>query len=78
MWSVDRRDPYTAAGIDRLPCIRCQTKAAVHQWQVCADGNRWRPLCLDCDILLNRVVLKFMEHPDAERVASEYEKGALQ
>lgn len=48
-----RREPYTAAGIKRVRCVRCEAPA-VHQWQVCADLNRYRALCLDCDIALNR------------------------
>ena len=54
-----RKKPYTAVGIKRVKCIRCKRKA-FSQWQVCADGNVYRPLCKPCDIALNRMVLRWM------------------
>ena len=54
-----RRKPYTVRGIRRVPCARCG-KPSRFQWQICADGNLWRPICLACDIALNRLVLEFM------------------
>lgn len=60
-----RRTPYTPAGVRRLPCFRCGQPAA-HQWSVCADGNLWRPLCLACDVALNRLVLTWMGFDSAE------------
>jgi hypothetical protein len=69
----DRREPYTAVGIKRLRCVRCGAPA-VHQWQVCADGNNFRPMCLDCDIALNRLVLKWANDPQAEAKMSRYEQ----
>lgn len=77
-WVTDRRDPYTRAGIARLRCIRCQLRQAVHQWEICADGNRWRPLCLECDIELNRLVLEFMRHPNARALGDQYEAKVRQ
>lgn len=68
--SRPRAEPYTAAGIARVGCVRC-AKPAVHQWQVCADGNRYRALCLDCDIALNKLVLTWARDPKAaEKVAA--------
>ena len=32
----------------------------MHQWQICADGNIYRPICKECDIALNALVLEFM------------------
>lgn len=63
---------YTAAGITRLKCIRCGAKAR-HEWSICADGNRPRPVCLDCDIELNRMVLTWANDPDATAKADRYE-----
>jgi hypothetical protein len=70
-WTTRRQEPYTTAGIARLACIRCGAKA-FSQWQICADGNNHRPLCLACDIDLNRAVLEWMGHPDAARLVSAY------
>lgn len=71
-WGVKRKTPYTEVGIKRLDCIRCGDKA-IHQWQICADGNNFRPICDPCDIKLNTTVLKFMRHPHAKQLAADYE-----
>lgn len=70
-WQTTRRKPYTAIGIGRLDCIRCGDPAD-YQWQICSDGNNYRPVCTECDIKLNRLVLKFMRHPHFGQLADEY------
>jgi hypothetical protein len=55
---VGRRTPYTERGIRRLKCTRCGARAAT-QWQICGDGNQYRPLCIKCDVALNRLVMKW-------------------
>lgn len=54
-----RKKPYTQKGIGRVPCTRCG-RPARYQWQVCADGRLFRPICEECDIALNEAVLRFM------------------
>lgn len=44
-------------------CFRCKERPALHQWNSCANGNYWLPLCTACDIALNRWVLDFMRFP---------------
>ena len=66
-----RRLPYTEAGIRRLPCFRCGRPAS-YQWQVCADGRLYRPLCTDCDVALNELVLRWMGDPDADAKVETY------
>ena len=67
-----RRIPYSEIGIKRVPCFRCGVKPSVHQWQVCADGNVFRPLCQECDIALNRLVLEWMKFPNADVLMNKY------
>lgn len=67
-----RRRPYTAIGIRRKKCFRCGAPAAA-QWQVCADNNVFRPLCASCDVELNRLVLVWMNHPEAEALIQRYQ-----
>lgn len=55
---MGRKKPYTKLGIRRLKCVRCNAQAT-HQWKVCADGL-YRPICTDCDTLLNRIILMFL------------------
>ena len=70
-WQIKRKTEYSESGIKRLKCLRCGDKAQ-YQWSICADGNNYRPICLECDIALNRTVLKFMKHPHANQMADEY------
>lgn len=73
-----RRTPYTAIGIRRLECSRvgCSNRAN-QQWQICADGNVYRPLCIECDIEINRMVLEWMGFPNAEQLINEYREKML-
>ncbi len=66
-----RLKPYTEAGIKRLKCFRCGEPAQT-QWQICADHNQYRPVCIECDIDLNRLVLRFMGFKDWLRKIIKY------
>lgn len=70
---MPRRTPYTAIGIRRLKCFRagCENRAET-QWQICADGRVFRPLCLACDVELNRLVLEWVGFPDAAEKLAAY------
>ena len=68
---IGRKKPYTDIGIARKKCQRCG-KPAVHQWQVCANDNRYVPICLKCDIALNELALKFMRIPNVKRLMDRY------
>lgn len=72
-----RTRPYTEIGIRRLNCFRCG-KQAHTQWQICADKNQYRPICLFCDIDLNRMVLEFMRDPDVEMKMALYASEVIQ
>jgi hypothetical protein len=71
-----RRKPYTEAGIRRIPCSRCG-KPAVHQWQVCANGNRYLGCCAECDVEMNRLALEFMRVPNADELLKRYAETAF-
>jgi len=66
-----RKKPYTVGEIHELKCIRCG-KQANQQWQVCADGNTYRPLCIQCDVELNDMVLKWASIPNAKAKMKKY------
>ena len=74
-WNVKRRTPYTEIGVRRLKCVRCGAKAE-HQWNICSDHS-YRPICIDCDVALNRLVLAWIGHPRAKRLADEYASAQL-
>lgn len=70
-----RRQPYTATGVKRLPCVRGCGRKAHASWQACADGGIYRPLCLECDIEINEMVLRWMRDPEWESKMAAY-RGA--
>jgi transcription elongation factor Elf1 len=71
-----RMKPYTAIGIKRKKCVRCGHQAS-SQWQICAIGRQYVPICTACDIALNAQVLDFMDWPNIVAVMKKYreEKG---
>jgi NAD-dependent SIR2 family protein deacetylase len=71
-----RKIPYTKLGIKRKKCFRCGKKAT-YQWMVCADNNVWRPICKECDVLLNEMVLKFMGFDNIKQKMEEYKLKIL-
>ena len=71
-----RREPYTNEGIRRVPCVRCGSPARF-QWQVCADKNGFRALCIECDVQLNRMVLEWARDPNATAKLAAYEARVL-
>lgn len=75
-WNIKRRTPYTEMGIARKQCIRCQDKAE-YQWNICSDGGFYRPICAECDVELNRLVLNFMKHPKKDILSKLYRKLKL-
>lgn len=68
---LGRRQPYTEAGIRRCACQRCGQPAHA-QWSICANGNRQVPICLDCDIALNRLVLEWIGADRVDERMSAY------
>jgi hypothetical protein len=66
-----RRKPYTDIGIRRVPCFCCGAPSET-QWNICADGNVFRGLCLPCDVALNDAVLRFMGDPDRTAKIAAY------
>lgn len=70
-----RRKPYTEIGIRRLTCFRagCNNPARF-QWQICSDGNTFRPVCEACDIELNEMVLKWAGFPDWREKIEAYKE----
>ncbi|MBD8556304.1 hypothetical protein IFT84_17490 [Rhizobium sp. CFBP 8762] len=74
---MPRLEPYTAAGIKRVPCTRCGSKPGHAQWNVCADkvGGRtqYRALCVDCDIGINALAMRYVFGSGREDDISRYE-----
>lgn len=75
-WPAGRREPYTKIGIRRVGCIRCH-RPAMFDWSICADNNAHRPICVECDIDLNRMVLEWAGDPDVEMKMEAYRNRVL-
>lgn len=73
-----RTKPYTKAGIVRLKCcVKDCKQRAFTQWQICADGRIYRPVCVDHDVQINRIVLELMGVPDIEARMAAYEESLV-
>ena len=70
---LGRLKPYTSIGISRVPCCRCGAPS-VHQWQCCANGNRYMTVCVACDIAMNAAALRFVRHPHAAELMTTYRR----
>lgn len=68
---MTRAKPYSASGIRRIPCARCG-QPSHQQWQICADGNRYRGICVGCDVALNDLVLRFVKDPERQTKMRKY------
>ena len=71
-----RKKPYTEIGVKRFKCFRkgCNNKAS-RQWQICSDKNTYRPICIPCDIEINRIVLEFIGFVNRKEMLEEYIKS---
>ncbi len=58
-----RFEPYTKAGVKRVPCARCGFPGHA-SWNICADniGSRaqFRALCAECDIRMNEIAMNYV------------------
>lgn len=49
-----RKQPYTAKGVSRVPCVKCG-KPSEFQWRICST-DKHTAVCRECDIEINRMV----------------------
>ena len=60
-----------------MPCARCG-KPSEQQWQICADGNQYWPICSQGDVVLNYLVMDFMEMADKDTKIQRYKEFHLE
>ena len=51
--------PIPLSKLYKSECYVCGDPARF-QWNACADGNVWRPLCKACDVAINISVLQVL------------------
>lgn len=66
-----RTKAYTDAQLYKMKCVRCD-KPAEFQWSSCADDNVWRPLCGQCDLELNSLVMRWYGFSDWRKKIVRY------
>lgn len=73
---TERKKPYTQIGISRMKCVRCGNPARF-QWNICADGNVYRPICSECDVELNEIVMRWVFGKTREESIKNYKIKVL-
>lgn len=75
---MSRFTPYSKAGIKRVPCTRCG-QPSYASWNICADniGSRpqYRGLCVECDIGMNEVAMRYVFGRAREADIKRYAKA---
>lgn len=69
-----KRTPFTEEEIAQAKCFRCGAPA-FSQWNICADGGKYRPLCKECDVALNDMVLRWMGFSNAKQKITKYKES---
>lgn len=65
--------------VDRLwdtACCRCGAPCQC-QWAICANNKQFFPLCIDCDIALNRLILCFLNVDDPDSFIEDYREKLI-
>ncbi len=57
---MGKTESYSVEEIMKAECFRCGKSPCYAQWNICSDGNVNRPICFNCDMELNEMVLRFM------------------
>jgi NAD-dependent SIR2 family protein deacetylase len=66
-------EPIAVEEIWETPCVRCGAHSQC-QWAICANNGNHLPLCIDCDIALNRLILMFLNVEPDDFIADYREK----
>lgn len=71
---------YTAAGIRRVPCVRCGRPGHA-AWNICADNVGDRPqlrvLCAECDVEMNEMAMRWAFGYTREKDLRRYREKVL-
>lgn len=68
-----RRTPYADAGIHQVPCARCG-RPSRYQWTICSNNNNYMGVCEDCDIAVNKLLLRWFRFPNWKDLYDRYRK----
>ena len=74
---IGRRTPCTQDIIHRSKCFKCKTRSAKEQFNICALGGRFVPICPSCDVELNALVLEWLDVPEQDERMKIYREKML-
>jgi len=60
-----------------MKCIRGCGRQARYQWQICSDGNAYRPVCAEHDVELNELVMRWAFGDSREADLMAYRERVL-
>ena len=66
-----KKTSYTNEELSRTKCIRCGELSS-HVWGTCANGGYHIPLCENCDVSLNELILKWLVVSNWEELMEKY------
>lgn len=69
---MGRKKPYTNDGLRRVICQCCEKQKSTFQWTACALGNKYIPVCIDCDKHLNMLILVALGTENAYKLLRRY------
>lgn len=69
---IGRKKPYTTKGLKRILCACCKKQKARFQWTACAINSRYVPVCTDCDIHLNILLVTAFGTPNGPKLLKKY------
>lgn len=66
----------TIRQVRRMKCFRCGAPSSYATWQICSNERRHVPICVKCDIAMNKATLMFMGLPygRVRKMMARYEK----
>jgi hypothetical protein len=77
---VPRHEPYTEAGIKRVPCAMCG-RPSYAQWNVCADNIDGKPvfrgLCVEHDVGMNELAMRYVFGASREDDLAAYREKVM-
>jgi hypothetical protein len=71
-----RAERYLADEITDVPCLRCG-EPSKQQFNVCANGGHFVPLCPACDVALNELVLTWLGVENTDALMAAYRAEIL-
>lgn len=67
-------EPYDWDSISEIKCARCG-RPARFQWNICSNDGRYLGICEDCDLAVNKLLLRWFRFPNWKELFDRYRKA---